>query len=959
MRWFLLAYLLFSICEANATEFVKLRFGTHDHFDRIVFEFPIPTSFNLEQNLNTVVIHFINGGQIPSLSVVSKRIRSIVGGESSATIVIEPGAEVKAMTIDRRILLDVRSSTVSLHDNLPDVVQFRIRPQSPDVSTNRTSHGSLPEIASRSSIDSVVFPALPAAEPVSKTVVKSTMPPLEIGDTSGRSHDLLVSSPVGDQQHTPETSIPDAVQAVNTVAEGRTYRAPLPFGPDVGAAAFFRAGEVWLVFDKSNLVDVNSLRATPAFATASVQALPTGVLLRLPLQESQTWSLQRGERGWSVVFGSKPQEKFLLPIMRAQRLVFPFQNVGNIVNIPDSLTGQTLQVATIRQADAGVPLAYASPVYNVLPSLTGVVTEPLSDHVEMHATPEGVVIESDAKPWLAPKEYQSGAEATILTRRFDFPAMPIPSLLRRLQSQIADEGVAPAHDRLAARKLAAQTMLALGLGPEAQSMLHLAELDDPRAAHDPDVEGLMGIAALLSNRPDEAEGLLDPELDGTDEILLWRAALDASRDGGSCKAAALFAATKSLILAYPMALRNRLLPLAADTMACGGAVAAVDDLISKLPNDPALALARAKRLEAKGDVGGAVSLYDGLALSPDRLLSARAATRAVELRLASHFISPAQAADELERHFLDWRGDDRERNLRLQVVNLRAEAGQWQAAFSLLKETGTLFPENAGQIRGRTAELVTDLLRSNRAKPVPPLDLVTLARNNLDLSSAELPDELKSVLADQMISLELPAQAEPLLQDMLVKTPSSVDRATLGTRLASVRADLGDCSGADVALNESNFTYLPPALSEQRVLIAAHCRVQQHDVAGAMSVLAGTETTATLDLKAKLLADAGDWRGSEAALTSLVNHVVPATGPLDPKQQDMVLRLAMAEARAKDEEGAQELYKKYGARVTSPRDSVVQLFTHVAIGDPGDTSRSLDNASIAQAIPAGLAAFEN
>ena len=71
------------------------------------------------------------------------------------------------------------------------------------------------------------------------------------------------------------------------------------------------------------------------------------------------------------------------------------------------------------------------------------------------------------------------ANAAILTRRFDFPPEPVAVLLRRLQSQVQDEGEAPAQSRLAARKAAAQTMLALGLGPEAQALLRLAVADDP------------------------------------------------------------------------------------------------------------------------------------------------------------------------------------------------------------------------------------------------------------------------------------------------------------------------------------------------------------------------------------------------------------------------------------------------------------------------------------------------
>ncbi len=100
----------------------------------------------------------------------------------------------------------------------------------------------------------------------------------------------------------------------------------------------------------------------------------------------------------------------------------------------------------------------------------------------------------------------------------------------------------------------------------------------------------------------------------------------------------------------------------------------------------------------KATAAGALASYDRLAQSPDRLVHARAAVRAVELRLAIGAIDARQAADGLERLLYAWRGDRRERALRERLAELEARTGAWRAALALLRESETLFPDDKAAI---------------------------------------------------------------------------------------------------------------------------------------------------------------------------------------------------------------------------------------------------------------------
>ena len=149
----------------------------------------------------------------------------------------------------------------------------------------------------------------------------------------------------------------------------------------------------------------------------------------------------------------------------------------------------------------------------------------------------------------------------------------------------------------------------------------------------------------------------------------------------------MFAATLPLALAYPAPLRARVLPLAAETMVRGGARDAARRLLAARPEDATLGYARALLDEADGRTAPALARLDRLVRSRDRKLAARAAVHAVELRLRTGRISPAQAADALDPLIYAWRGDARELAVRLRVADLRIETGAWRRALELLRDT--------------------------------------------------------------------------------------------------------------------------------------------------------------------------------------------------------------------------------------------------------------------------------
>lgn len=936
-RAILLAGLLVAL-PVMAEPAASVQVSVHPGFGRIVFEFQQLNGFSIERLDDLAIVHFDGGGMVPGSDHVTRNVTAVRGGEDQAQIELTAGSRLRSVRVGSRVIVDVLDPVRAAPVRKPPVLA--------------ASHPHL----------DVVPGQAPAAvgSPVPEPAIIRTpadapaqlAPPPEQA-TKLPSPAMAPATPVLDSPVEPAVLAATPVKLPAGVAGSAAL---LPFEAKVGAAAFRRDGVAWIIFDGRRPIDLAALHDDPLLGGATVQLLTAATFLRLPLAVGLELRLTRQPEGWMVA--AVPHTATILPIAPVNQdghLLLPLLAPGNVVVVPDPETGQNLLVGTLRGAPAGVPVPYQSPEFVLQPTWQGVLVEPLSDRVSLHASPDGFALETGAGAPAFPSVALS--QAAFLTRRFDFPAESPATLLRRLQSQVAQAGEAPPLSRAQPRVAAAQSMIALGMGPEAQSVLRLAEEEDPRLTNDPDAQGLFAIAALLSGRDDETSGIAAASLSGTDEVALWRAVRAARHQEGAPEAAPVFAATLPLVLSYPEALQDRLLPLAVETMAVGGAAQAADAVLSARPNDPRLAYARALRLEAAGETGPALAAYDALAQGRDRLASTRAALRATLLRLTAGIMTSSVAADSLESQFLGWRGDDRERDLRLRVAALRADAGAWRPAFDLLRETSVLYPENNDIINSRRTQLLAKLLTRATVPAISAFDLVALAEENAELVATAAPTEISGLLADKLASLDLPGRAGPVLERMMHAAAPGVAQAAIGLRLASVRFGAGDGTGAAAALDASAAADLPQLLIEQRVLLGAKITAGRGSPGAAAALLAALDSVAADDLRATLLTAAHEWRGAERATQDLADKTVPGSGPIDAAGQDTVLRLATAQQRAGDTAALYALGRQMAMRMTGPRADMFRLLTAIPVNGVSDLPRASTEIALARSIPSSLAAI--
>ena len=111
------------------------------------------------------------------------------------------------------------------------------------------------------------------------------------------------------------------------------------------------------------------------------------------------------------------------------------------------------------------------------------------------------------------------------------------------------------------------------------------------------------------------------------------------------------------------------------------------------------------------------------------------------------------------------------------------------------------------------------------------------------------------------------------------------------------------------------------------------------------------------ELRATEFASKQDWHGQAATLASLVTREVPATGPLSPAGEDLVLRMVSATSRSGDQDALRQLGLTWRDRFTTPaKRDMLRLLTSDGVRGAADLPRSAAELSVTQNALSALSA---
>ncbi|MFO1027408.1 MAG: hypothetical protein U1E70_19700 [Acetobacteraceae bacterium] len=1002
--------------SVSAEPVITVRTGDHPGFGRVVIDTTGEPQYKIEQSGSRVVVRLTQPAVLDRAPAAPHNITSLRTSGAAVELTMAPGATLHHSVLAGRVVIDINdpspqqaAAAGAATTGAPTASAAEAAaPTEPKESRKRrrrqTSLAGMmgsPELGGRAK--PIVADGEPASGPVStaQTASRDSVagtqpaepPPEPTQAALGLSAQRVVAAtalPVPSEASTnpaPGSGLPLHAASVQAAAAAvavqprgpvdllaRAARLPdgtegtaavLPFAPTTGAAAFQRAQDLVIIFDERRPVDLSLLRADPVFGKAEVRLLAAGTLVRVPNPGGLSFSLQASQNGWRIV-GSKAAPKLqpIAAIYGNGDMTLAADQPINVVTMADPDTGATLLVGTTRRTGQAVVLPRRSADFILRPTVLGVVVEPLADALTMKVVTNGFQMGQPPRGLsISPAESGSGAvaDALSLTRRLNLQAGTADLLLPRLISQIDEAAMTPAQARGPKRLAAAVTMISLGMAAEAQALLRVATEQDPRLAASPEVAALSAVAALLAGRMSETDELNDPRLSGADDIAFWRAVRQAMLEDAAASAAPVFASTAPLLSLYPKAVRDRILPLIAETLIQGGELAAASRLLAEYKGDPKLGYARALLTLKQGDGDKALATLDDLANGRDQFDRARAAVQAVELRLAASKITPAQAADAMDRLVYAWRGDQRELALRQRIAELREQTGEWRLALATLRQAEADFPDQAKQVHSRLQDAFAEMVSDPRLHTMPPIDVVSTIEENADLAAARHDDaRVQEQLADRLLALDLPGRAGPVLEKLMKAASTPLSKALYGANLAALAVREKNDAAALAALDVSEAANLPAALVERRTLLRAEAVAHGGDPKAADALLTALGTPAANQARAAILEQAQDWAGAERAWADYTAKALPESGTLDDDQARALVRLATAAARAGDDTALSGLREQYAGRL--PDGALADMFrllTAEPLRTTSDLQRVRQDISLAQSLPANLRALYN
>ncbi len=897
--------LWFGAASAADTATTFIRVSNPPGFGRVIIDLPPQASIETTTEGPRTRIALHDAGVLRRSGPTLRNVVALDLDEASVTLILAPGARLRPMRFGTRQIIDVLDPPPAANQRAAAV---RAVPAVAVIQGPVTQGAVTQSAPTQASEDQVpVKPAAVEPDPVPENAVKAAAPAVPEPDVAAE-----------------PSAEPDRRKAPVVVKRPAPF--VIPADVTVGAAAFRRDRTGVVVLDRRLPLEL------PPGNDSVVTVGSVTTVVEVPLPPELELRLARTPAGWSVDVSDHPAAAGMTAELAADGMSFTLPHPGRVVSVLDPATGAGLLVGTSLGADdtAAVASERHAPEYTVLSTRLGVVVEPMSDSVDLHWTISGFTLRG-ARTGLKPMTAEAAA------KRFDFPREPVPNLLNRLKAHLASAATAPPRARSAAREAAAQAMLSLGMGVEAHALMQTVIDQDPQAAADAAVAAISAVAAVAAGRLDEAAALDDPRLADVAEVALWRGVRD-HRLGRESDASAKLPALIALARSYPEPLLRLIWPDIAEAAVAAGAT---------LPAEQLTPFASAMLLERKGDVDAAVTAWQALADGADQFDRVRAAVRNVELRLAAARITPAVAGDLIERQTLAWRGDAREVALRLRAAELRAASGQWRQALNFLRETETLFPDQAPTIRPRKTAVFEQMV-SAEGGALAPLEVVLLAADYADcIPQGRAGGPLAGLLADKLLALDLPARAIPVLQGLVLSTPAGPARAEFGARLGQALLEGGDAAGARSALLASAAADLPSSLSETRDVLLARTMAAQGDLAGAVANLKSLATAQADEARASLLAAAGEWQASLDALSDLAAKLVPASGTLSDAAQAIVLRQAQAAARVPNPAALQTL-ERQAARLSPARSDQLRILTQAPVRSAGDLPRAAKELQLAR-----------
>ncbi len=936
-----------------------VRVGSHEGYDRVVFDWPRQVAYSVSSTDSLATITF----QRPATVDVERLRNALPPALSNVT------ADSTAKTLTVRIPLPKDGRVRHFTSGPKVVLDVMVSPEEAVARAEETDTAKAPQMA-----------ALPgAADDTTPTPLVPTAPPAAIAPTGAApSSAEPAKSPAAEaldqalrEQAKGGTATPPAAAAAKPAAAPTTapvvtpqakdaagenaaaedYEPPkpaagsmvaslsFPWDKATAAAVFKRGPYYWVVFDRNQKVDIPLMKKLGGKVIHHIEQIPsrTATVMRVLVEPGYNASVRREGLLWIVDFMRQPYRPArpveVSPQPRSPvgpRLFLPVAEGGTAMVLLDPEVGDRFIVVPVVPLGSGVFPSHAYPDADLPITVQGVLVEPHSDRVVVNSTRNGIDVTAQGGMTFSTNLAEMKAMSQIgantnLTKVLDIGAWMRGGEDNFVETkQMLELAVAqsPATRRNPARLELARFYFANGYEAEALGILSLIEKDSPDLANSAAVKALHGAASFMMGRWDEAvRDFSHPSLASIEEAAFWRALAQAELGSPELQAQTVreyggVIGDYPRAIKVPLAIQSALVTVAAaDDLSTNNFVAAAQTDDNTTHELAAITYIEGKLASAEGNFDVAIEKWGELEDSTDRYFRALAIRDRLEMLYRMEQLDRPNLIKGLERLRFAWRGGPFELSLLMRLGDLYTEEGEYGKALRVWQQATTYFEGQPGAelAMGRMRETFDKLYYDGLADKMTPLRAIALYDEFRELTpTGPKGDEMIRRLADRLVSVDLLQQAAALLERQVKYRLSGADKAKVGARLGLVYLLDREPEKAVAALLESKSPDTPAPLERQRQQLLARGLSDTGRTDDAVMLLDGDSSRNADLLRAEIEWKSGHWKKAAEALSNVVPEPSPSLVLADDEAR-LVLDWATALTLSEDERAVANIRNRYGA----------------------------------------------
>ena len=754
----------------------------------------------------------------------------------------------------------------------------------------------------------------PAVDVFARTPVQiEELPPPEEKIQPARALPVTVESSNSVRQKTP-VALPNRFQKPTLTSLNFAWNHP------VNLAAFERNGNIWLIFDKPEMLNVEELKQSAGTLAKDIFVFmhPLATLVQIVPADGVKYSVRKEGLLWVVdLFTREPPQTDFKEMtiftqydsLKQPYLFIPSDIAGTTISIIDPEIGDVISVAPVSQPHTGISKPYSYPEFDILATEQGLAFVIKSPDIILNRGNAGLSLRAKGHglnitgnlDFLKRRQMQQDSQK--VTGAFNLQISP--RLLDMKFNDVLDAQKreilnAPPSQKNKLRLELARYYIYHGLGTNALYILNQMEKADLPEAQSDDFYSLKGIANFLARRyPEAAKDFAKGGLPETNEGIFWRTLSQSAYEQRDENNAIIFAHI-SVIKDYPQEIKDVVAIKAAENALKSGDDLSAQNFIDILSSvstrlkdlSPQITYLNGQKLDLQGYPRNAVKEYRNLLDSPDNRFSALARYENAVLSERLNLMPLKEAIAELERLCYAWNDPAFKFKLLNKLSDLYIKDGDYYQAINTLDRAQAYADSEQHQrLLEKMLGIFEDIYLSHQAdaklSPVKALALYQDFQWLKDLSTKQ--PEIILRLADRLFAVDLLPRAANLLNGLLQKYNLPADeKARVGARLAIIDLYNESPASALQILDQTDAPGLNPATAGPRRVIRARALAAIKESDAALALLKDDYGKNALLFKFQIYWNSGKWAEASDTIKYLVEEPTPGK-PLSKEQINYIL----------------------------------------------------------------------